>query len=116
MRSKGFSSVGGGERLDGFRRALLESVDEGFLALGDSVRRAMYWHLENRFSLKRDEIPDRPGVFAEALRDMLGAGADVLLRIMAKRLYEGLGLAFEERPGWGFADYVENAKESVKGV
>jgi len=76
----------------------------------------MYWHLENRFSLKRDEIPDRPGVFAEALRDMLGAGADVLLRIMAKRLYEELGLAFEERPGWGFADYVENAKESVKGV
>jgi hypothetical protein len=102
--------------LDDFRRALLEAVDEGFLALGGSVRRALYWHLEDRFSIRRDEIPDRPGEFAEALRDMLGAGAGVLLKVMARRLYEGLGLAFEERPGWGFADYVENAKESVKGV
>jgi hypothetical protein len=47
---------------------------------------------------------------------MLDAGAAVLLGVMARRLYEGLGLAFEERSGWGFADYVENAKESVKGV
>lgn len=102
--------------MDEFRRALLEAVDEGLLALGESVRKAIYWHMEGRFSIKRDEIPDRPGDFAEALKDMLGAGADVLLKFMVRRLYVKLGLNFEEKPGWDFKEYVDEAKKSVRAV
>ncbi|MGC8848863.1 MAG: hypothetical protein ACP5QI_00115 [Candidatus Bathyarchaeia archaeon] len=98
--------------MDEFDRALLEAVDEGLLALGESVRRAIYHHLESRLSIKRGEIPDKPGRFAEALRDALGAAADVLLNFMARRLYAKLGLNFEEKPGWGFKDYVEDAEKS----
>lgn len=72
--------------------------------------------MENRLSVRREDIPDKPGRFAEALRSMLGAGADVLLKFMARRLYARLGLSFEETPGWGFEDYVENAKESVASI
>ncbi|MGC8849205.1 MAG: hypothetical protein ACP5K1_01870 [Candidatus Bathyarchaeia archaeon] len=89
-------------------RALLEAVDEGLLALGDSVRRTIYRHLDKYYSVRRDEIPERPGKFADALRDMLGAGAEVLLEFMARRLYAKLGLRFEERPGWGFKDYISH--------
>ena len=94
----------------------MEAVDEGLLALGDAARRAIYWHMENRLSVRRGEIPDKPGRFAEALEDMLGAGAGVLLKFMARRLYAKLGLSFEETPGWGFKDYVENAKKRVEGL
>jgi hypothetical protein len=80
--------------LDDFHRALLEAVDEGFLALGGSVRRALYWHLENRFPLRRDKIPNRPGEFSEALKNMFGAGAEILLKV--KRFYKKLGLAFKD--------------------
>lgn len=100
--------------MDDFRRALLEAV--GLLALGDSVRKAIYRHLEDRFSIRRDEIPGRLEEFAEGLRSMLGASADVLLKVTAKRLYAKLGLSFEEKPGWSFEDYVEEAKRNVEGV
>lgn len=99
--------------MDEFRRALLEAVDEGLLALGDSVRRALYWHMERHLSIRRDEVPDRVGDFAKALKDMLGAGADVLLKFMARRLYAKLGLSFEEKPEWEFQDYVDHAEESM---
>jgi len=117
LRNKSFKLVGGEEgtvnRLDDFRRVLLEAVDEALLALGDSVRKAIYWHLENRFSIKRDEILDKLGEFNKALEDMLGAGADILLKIMVKRLYVKLNISFEEKPEWNFKDYVEYAKKSV---
>ena len=102
--------------MDEFCKALLEAVDEGLLALGDAVRRAIYWHMESQLSVRRGDIPDRPGDFAEALRSMLGAGADVLLKFMARRLYARLGLSFEETPGWSFKDYVENARKRVEGL
>jgi hypothetical protein len=102
--------------LDDFHRALLEAVDEGFLALGHSVRQALYWHLENRFSLKRDEIPNKPKEFAEALKNIFGAGAEILFKIIVKRFYKKLGLTFEDVEGWSFMDYVENAKKSIKGI
>ncbi|MEM3676838.1 MAG: hypothetical protein QW176_01675 [Candidatus Bathyarchaeia archaeon] len=92
------------------RKALLEAVDGGLLALGRSVREAVYRHMDKRYSVARDEIPDRPGEFAEALRDMLGAGAEVLLKFMARRFYAKLGLRYEEKPGWNFKEYVEYAR------
>jgi len=94
--------------------ALLEAVDEGFLALGESVRQAIYWHLENRFSIRRDEIPDRLKEFMEALKNMFGAGAEILLKVIIKRFYMKLNLTFKDIEGWSFIDYVENAKKSIK--
>jgi hypothetical protein len=94
----------------------LEAIDEGFLALGESVRQALYWHLENHFSLKRDEIPNKPKEFADALKNIFGAGAEVLFKIIVKRLYKKLNLTFEDVKGWSFMDYIENARKSIKGV
>jgi len=114
LRNKGFNSVWGGVRLDDFHQALLEAVDEGFLALGDSVRQAIYWHLENRFSIKRNEIPNRLKEFIEALKNIFGEGAEILLKIIIKRFYIKLNLNFKEVENWSFIDYVENAKKSIK--
>ena len=107
----------GGEKTinkDDFNLALLEAVDEGFLALGESVRQAIYWHLENRFSIKRNEIPNRLKEFMEALKNMFGAGAEILLKVIIKRFYIKLNLNFKDVEGWSFIDYVENAKKSIK--
>jgi len=95
MKHNAFKSSGGGEKTinrDDFNLALLEAVDEGFLALGESVRQAIYWHLENRFSIKRSEIPNKLKEFMEALRNMFGAGAEILLKVIIKRFYMKLNL------------------------
>ena len=98
-------------RVDEFRKALLEAVDEGLLALGESVRHAIYWHLEKRGSIRRDEVPDRPEDFVSALEGLFGAGAKILERAMVKHLYSKLGLTFKRVEGWGFLDYIEDAKK-----
>ncbi|MEM2865226.1 MAG: hypothetical protein QXR65_08200 [Candidatus Bathyarchaeia archaeon] len=111
-----FSRTWDGKPLNGFHNALLEAVDEGLLALGRSVRETMYRHMREHYSIGREELPDRPGEFAEALRDMLGAGAEVLLKFMARRFYAKLGLRYEEKSGWSFREYVSHAKSKVEGA
>ena len=92
----------------------MEAVDEGFLALGDSIRQAIYWHLENRFSIKQNEIPNKLKEFMEALKNMFGSGAEILLKIIIKRFYIKLNLKFKDVEGWSFIDYIENAKKLIK--
>lgn len=96
-----------------FNKVLLDAIDEGLLALGESVRQAIYWRLENKYNLKKDEIINKLNEFDEGLKGLLGVGAKVLLRIIVKRFYEGVGLKFEEKPEWNFKDYIEYAKKNI---
>jgi hypothetical protein len=50
----------------------------------------------------------------EALKNMFGAGAEILLKVIIKRFYMKLNLTFKDIEGWSFIDYVENAKKSIK--
>ena len=84
------------------------------MALGHSVRKAIYWHLESEHGLKREDMADRLGDFVEALEGMLGEGAKVLERVMARRLYAKLGLTFKPIEGWNLVDYVKEAKKGMK--
>ena len=110
----GFSRVRGGGGPAEFHDVLLEAVDEGLLALGESVRQAIYRHMDRRYSIRREDLPEKAGEFAEALRDMLGAASEVLLKYMARRLYAKLKLGYEEKPDWSFLDYVNHARKAVE--
>ena len=105
---------GGGGRVDEFERAVVEAVDEAFLSLGDSVRRSLYWYLENHHGVARDETPFKLDAFVKGLRSIFGEGANILVKMIAKRLYGKLGLPFEEKAGWGLIDYVEHARKNRK--
>jgi len=97
-----------------FSSAVLEAVDEALLALGEHVRQAIYWHLEKKRSISRDEIPDKLKDFASALSDLCGAGGKVLENIIVKRLYSKLGLPFKELDRYDFNAYIEEAKRRIK--
>jgi len=97
-----------------FRKALLEAVDSGLQVLGESVSYVIYHHVERNSSLRREEIPDRLEDFHKGLESRFGAGARVIERIIADRLYSKLGLKFEELEGQTLVDYVNGAKK-VKG-
>ena len=66
------------------RQALIEAVDEGLLTLGESGREAVYFHLKNIYSFKKEDVSDRPQAFDEALRKIFGVGAEVLERSVVK--------------------------------
>jgi hypothetical protein len=95
-----------------FNKALLEVVDEALLVLGETVKQAIYWHLENKYNIKKEEIPNKIEEFNKALKNLFGEGGEILLRLITKRLYAKINLEFKEVSNWIFQDYIENAKKS----
>jgi len=53
-------------------------------------------------------------VFSEALESLLGAGAEVVTKLIAGNLYAKLGLNFKEQKDWTLIDYLNYAKKDVK--
>lgn len=101
-----------------FERLFLEAVDEALASLGESAKQSVFFHLENKFEIKRNEIPKRIEDFAEGLEKIFGAGAQYLEILIMKGLYERIGrpLEWDKCKELVFAEYVVAAKRSfLKG-
>ena len=100
--------------LQEFNRLLLEAVDEGLSMLGESSKQAIYFHLEKRFDIKKQEIPNKIEVFANAIEKIFGLGANFLEILIMKRLYERLGRSFKfyGSEDFTFTEYVAAARRS----
>lgn len=97
-----------------FEKILAEAVDEGLHSLGQSSRRAIYFHLEKNFDVKKQEIPSKIEVFADAIEKIFGSGANFLEILIVNRLHEKIGeleLKIMEKKGYKFSDYVKELKE-----
>lgn len=95
------------------RTILLEAVEEGLSCLGDSPKQAIFFHLETSFEISKENIPTNLTEFSKALEKIFGPGAVYLEKLIAKRLYEKLGLEFEAVENWDFLEYVNNARERL---
>ena len=97
-----------------FSKVLLSAVDESLASLGDSPKQAILFHLESSFKIKRECIPDNLTNFTTALEKIFGPGASYLEKLIAKRLYEKLGLDFvEEEASWSFLESVNMVQKQV---
>jgi len=96
-----------------FDELLLEAVDEGLSAVGESSKEAIYFHLEKSFNVKKDEIPFRIDDFAKAIEKIFGLGANFLEILIMKRLYEKVGGCFKWHGAedFTFTAYVAIAKQ-----
>jgi len=81
--------------------------------LGDSPKKAIFFHLEASFKIKKEHIPQNLTEFARALEGIFGPGASYLEKLIIKRLYEKLGLEFEDAERLDFLECVENVKKHL---
>ena len=95
------------------RRAVVEAVDHGLLALGEIVRETIYWRIEQSYQLKREEIPENLDAFYKALQELLGRGAEIIRSLIAKDFYGRLDLKFTGHENWTLVDYVRNARVTL---
>ncbi|MGB9841414.1 MAG: hypothetical protein ACPLKZ_01685 [Candidatus Bathyarchaeales archaeon] len=65
----------------------MEAIDEALSSLGESVKTAVYFHLEHSFNIKRQEIPNRLADFSEALERIFGPGARRLEVLFMKSIH-----------------------------
>jgi hypothetical protein len=94
-----------------FHELLLQAVDAAFSSLGDSARQSIYFHLETRFKIPRQEIPDRLEDFENGLEKIFGAGTKFLEILIMKKLYEMMEpkrkiMKWNEDEEFRFIDYV----------
>lgn len=103
-----------------FQKSFLEAVDAAFLSLGESAKQSIYFHLESKFRLSRDDIPCRLEDFDAGLEKIFGAGARFLEVLIMKELHENMGPAvgtmkWKEKKEFKFVDYVKTAEQSYSG-
>ena len=71
-----------------FKRQLQEAIDEGFSMLGESAKKAIYFHLEKTYRINRQDIPVRIEEFINAIEQLFGTGAKILEIQIMKCLFK----------------------------
>lgn len=98
-----------------FERLLLKAIDEGLSSLGESPKRAVFFYLEKKFSIKKRQIPYKTEEFVDALEKIFGLGAKFLEILILKQLYEKVGQIFEwneKQTDLIFTEYIVAARRS----
>jgi len=93
-----------------FEAAVIEAVDEGFALFGHSSKQAIYFHLENTFKIKKQEIPYKIEEFADAIEQIFGAGAKLIeIRIIEALHGKNQGFVhFPKKRDLMFTEYVDS--------
>ncbi len=67
---------------------MAEAVDESLSSLGNFSKQAIYFHLENAFKIKKQEIPCKIEDFADAIEQLFGVGAKLIELRIIEALHE----------------------------
>jgi hypothetical protein len=97
-----------------FNKLLLEAVDDALSSLGESAKLSIYFHLENRFKVTKNDIPNHLTDFTDGLEKIFGIGAHFIEILIMKNLFEKVGqpLEWNENKELSFVEYVRAAKQS----
>ena len=102
------------ERKSEYDRILQKAVDTGLEFAGRNCRIVIYSFLERKFQTRLDEIPANIESLHKALEGIFGNVSTMIIeKIIARNLYERLGLRFEPRNSWTLVDYVNNTRDNV---
>jgi hypothetical protein len=75
------------EQPENFDQILITAIDEALSSLGESAKTSIYFHLEDLFKIKKQEIPSRMCDFSNALEQVFGLGARYLEVLCMKNLH-----------------------------
>jgi len=97
-----------------FEKLLLESIDKALDSLGESARQSIYFHLQSKFKITKQDIPQHLEDFENGLEKIFGLGAQFLEILIMKDLYTKIGHPLEWKEGHPleFVEYVKTAKQS----
>jgi hypothetical protein len=74
-----------------FDKILLRAIDEALNSLGKTVSQAIYFHIENKFGVAKNEIPENLHQFQGGLKEIFGAGAQFIEILIMKNLHIKVG-------------------------
>lgn len=88
-------------------------MDDAFCTLGESARKAIYFHLETKFGIAKNDIPSNLKKFDDGMQKIFGPGANFLEILIMRKLHEKTGQPVEwsENESLAFVEYVTAAKQ-----
>ena len=97
-----------------FDKLLVDSIDDALLSLGESSRHSIYFHIEQNFNLKRNEIPQNLVQFQLALERIFGVGSRFIEILIMKNLHRKIcqTLKIEEIQQLEFVKYVKAVRNN----
>ena len=100
-----------------FNKLLLRAIDESLNSLGKSARQSIYFHIKNKFSINRKEIPGNLQEFQEGLETIFGTGARLIEILIMKNLHSKIGcpLVMKKSEHLEFIGYVNESKQNYLG-
>jgi hypothetical protein len=112
---------------ENFDQIIVEAIDEALSSLGENVKTAIYFHLENLFKIRKEEIPSRLSDFSNALEQIFGLGAQHLEIMFMKKLHDKIKVACKWPaykwplskwivPEMTFEDYVRLLQQNFKAA
>jgi DNA-binding FrmR family transcriptional regulator len=75
-----------------FEQILIAAIDEALSSLGENVKTSIYYHLEESFKVKRQDIPQKIDDFIEALERIFGPGARHIEILFIQSLHAKIGV------------------------
>lgn len=78
-------------------KVILEVIDRGLAALGESPKHALWYCLEKDFKLTRQNIPRNLEVFEKSLQGFFGLGYNFLEDLFKNYLSEKTGETFSSQ-------------------
>ena len=78
----------------------------------DSILQVM----SERYGLDLDEMPDKPRLFSEAMREIIGVSSVIIEDLIIENLYMKVGLELRWKKGYSFPDYINEVKNFILSV
>jgi hypothetical protein len=95
-----------------FDKLLVGAIDEALNSLGESVKQSIYFHIERKFNVARNEIPENLEEFQGGLEKIFGTGARFIEILIMKNLHSKIGLPLKmDSKQLEFVEYVGVAKK-----
>ncbi|MCL4429611.1 MAG: hypothetical protein M1167_02545 [Chloroflexi bacterium] len=69
-----------------FETAVTEAIDEVFTSLGENVKQATYRYLENKYGIRKAQIPNMIEGFTDAVESIFGDAAKLVELKIIERL------------------------------
>lgn len=97
-----------------FNVLLLSEIDESMNQFfGGDIANTVYYYLEKNYSLKREDIPEKPNLFSKALESMFGKlGAEVIETFLIMNLSSKFEVTHQRKKGYKFSDCINKLMRS----
>jgi len=90
------------EIVRGNRKIILEAIDEGLSIMGEKLKGTVYYFVEKRYGLRKEDVPTDLKKFQDALYSIFGLGANVIGKHIISCLERKLELELPIEPEGDF--------------